>query len=171
MTVNVKKCCITCALRSKGNALSPANRSSLTARFQTTTYPSAALPHSSPPSAPRTPAASYRVTDSGCSQHLILGFMRCPSAYRHHIRRETLKSITQTLHTRCTSGIRTQLGRIKAHSHSLGKDYADSLANQVVDGHPPVTAYDTGSDVSIGACVGTSIPLPSAYVQGSYLSS
>jgi hypothetical protein len=35
MTVNVQKCCITCALWSKGNALSQANRTLLDKRLQT----------------------------------------------------------------------------------------------------------------------------------------
>jgi hypothetical protein len=64
----------------------------------------------------------------------------CPSAYRHHIHRETLELITHTLHTRC---IRTHLGQIKAHNHSLGNDHAGAIANQVAGGHPPDTTYDT----------------------------
>jgi hypothetical protein len=73
--------------------------------------------------------------------------MNCPSAYRHNIHRDTLQSITYALKTRC---IRTHLGKIKAHNHSIGNDLVDTLANQVADGHPPDTTYTTGSDVSIG---------------------
>jgi hypothetical protein len=40
--------------------------------------------------------------------------------------------------------IRTHLGKIKAHNHSLGSDLADTLANQVPDGHRPDTTYTTG---------------------------
>jgi hypothetical protein len=58
--------------------------------------------------------------------------------------------ITHTLKTRCNAGIRTHLGKIKAHNHSLGNDLADTLANQVADGHPPDTTYTTGLEVSIG---------------------
>jgi hypothetical protein len=76
--------------------------------------------------------------------------MNCPSPYRHNIHSGTLRSITHTLKTRCESGIRTHLGKIKAHNHSLGNDLADILANQVVDGHSPDTTYTAGSDVSIG---------------------
>jgi hypothetical protein len=76
--------------------------------------------------------------------------MNCPSAYRHDIHRVTLSSITHTIKTRCDSGIRTHLGKIKAHSHSLGNDLADILANHAADGHPPDSTYTTGSDVSIG---------------------
>jgi hypothetical protein len=76
--------------------------------------------------------------------------MHCPSAFRHHIHRETLESITQTLHTRWTSGIRTQIGKIKAHNHFLGNDHADALANQLADEHPPDTTHDTSLDLSNG---------------------
>jgi ribonuclease HI len=44
----------------------------------------------------------------------------------------------------------TDLGKVKAHNHSLGNDIADTLANQVADGHPPDATYTTGSDVTIG---------------------
>jgi hypothetical protein len=44
----------------------------------------------------------------------------------------------------------THLGKIKAHNHSLGNDLANTLANQVADGHPPDTTYTTGSEVTIG---------------------
>jgi hypothetical protein len=81
---------------------------------------------------------------------LIHGYMNCPSAYRHNIHRDTLLSITNTLKTRCDSVIRTHLGKIKAHNHSLGNDLADTLANQAADGHLPDTTYTIGSDVSIG---------------------
>jgi hypothetical protein len=76
--------------------------------------------------------------------------MNCPSAYRHNTHRDTLDSITRTLKTRCPSGIRTHLGKIKAHNHSIGNDLADALDNHVADGHPPDTTYTTGSNVSIG---------------------
>jgi hypothetical protein len=76
--------------------------------------------------------------------------MRRPTAYRHHIHRETVQSIRHTLHTRSTSGIRTHLGKIKADNHSLGNDHADALANQVTDMHYSDTTFTTGSDVSIG---------------------
>jgi hypothetical protein len=76
--------------------------------------------------------------------------MACPSAYRHHIHRDTLDSITHTLKPPCKSGIRTHLGKIKTHNHSIGNDLADAFANQVVDGHPADTTYTTGSNVSIG---------------------
>jgi hypothetical protein len=73
----------------------------------------------------------------------------CSSAYRHHIHRDTLDSITHTLKTRCKSGIRTHLRKIKAHNHSIGNDLANALANQVANGHPPDTTYTPDSDVSI----------------------
>jgi hypothetical protein len=76
--------------------------------------------------------------------------MNSPSAYRHNIHRDTLLSITHTLKTHCELGIRTHLGKIKAHNHSLGNDIADTLANQASDGYPPDTTYTTGSVVSIG---------------------
>jgi hypothetical protein len=76
--------------------------------------------------------------------------LNCPSAYRHNIHRETLLSVTQTLKARCNAGIRTHLGKIKAHNHSLRNDLADTLANQAANGNPPNTTYTTGSDVSIG---------------------
>jgi hypothetical protein len=85
---------------------------------------------------------THLLTDSTCSLRLIAGFMPRLSAYRHHIHRETLKSITHTLRTRCTSGFRTHLGKIEAHNHSLGNDHADSLANLVVDS--PDTTSDAG---------------------------
>jgi hypothetical protein len=75
--------------------------------------------------------------------------MNCPSAYGHNIHRHTLLSITHTLKTRCDSGIRTHLGKSKAHNHSIGNDLADALSNQAADGHPPDTTYTTGSNVSI----------------------
>jgi hypothetical protein len=76
--------------------------------------------------------------------------MNCPSAYRHHTHRDTLTSVTHTLKTRCTSGIRTHLGKIKARNHYVGSDLADGLANQVADGHSPDMTYNSGLDVSIG---------------------
>jgi hypothetical protein len=76
--------------------------------------------------------------------------MNCPSVYHHKTHRDTLLSITHTLKTRCESGIRTHLGKIKVHNHSLGNDLADTLANQAADGHPPDTTYTTCSYVSIG---------------------
>jgi hypothetical protein len=89
------------------------------------------------------------LTDSACSLRLIQGYMICPSAYRHNVHRETLDSITHTLKTRCDSGIRTHIGKIKAHNHSIGNDLANILANQVADGHSPDTTNTTGSYVSI----------------------
>ena len=89
---------------------------------------------------------THLLTDSACSLRLIQGYLNCPSAYRHNIHRDTLFSITHTLKTRCDAGIRTHLGKIKAHNHSLGND----LANQVAVGHPPDTTYTTGSEVTIG---------------------
>jgi hypothetical protein len=85
-----------------------------------------------------------------CSLRLIHGYLSCPTTYRHNTHRDTLLSISHTLQTRCDAGIRTHLGKIKAHNHSLGNDLADTLANHVADGHPPDTTYTTGSDVSIG---------------------
>jgi hypothetical protein len=82
--------------------------------------------------------------DSACSLRLIQGFMNCPSAYRHHIHRDTLDSITHALKTHCYSDIRTHLCKIKAHNHSLDNDLADALAHKGADGHPPDTTYTTG---------------------------
>jgi hypothetical protein len=93
---------------------------------------------------------NHLLTDNTCSPCLIKGFVNCPSAYRHHIHRDTLDFITHTLKIRYKLGIRTHLGIIKAHGHSIDNDLADTLANQVGDGHPPDTTYTTGSDVSIG---------------------
>jgi hypothetical protein len=93
---------------------------------------------------------THLLVDSACSLRLIHGYPNCPSAYRHNLHRDTLTSITHTLQTRCESGIRTHLGIIKAHNHSIGNDLADSLASQVADGHPPDTAYTTGSKALIG---------------------
>jgi hypothetical protein len=93
---------------------------------------------------------THLFTGSACSLRLIQGFMNCPSADRHHIHRDTLASITNTLKTRCIRGIRTHLGKIKAYNHSLVNDLADTLANQVADGRPPDTTYTMGSTVSIG---------------------
>jgi ribonuclease HI len=93
---------------------------------------------------------THLLTDSACSLRLIQGYLNCPSAYIHNIHRDTLLSITHTLKTRCNAGIRTHLGKIKAHNHTLGNDLADTLANQVADGHPPDTTYTTSSEVSIG---------------------
>jgi hypothetical protein len=76
--------------------------------------------------------------------------MSCTTAYRHHIHRDTLDSITYTLKTRCNSGISTHLGKIKAHNHSLGNDLGDILANLVADGHPLDLSYTTCSKVSLG---------------------
>jgi ribonuclease HI len=92
----------------------------------------------------------HLLKDSACSLRLIQGSMNCPSTYRHNIHRDTLLSITHTLKTRCDSRIRTHLDKIKSHYHSLGNDLADTLANQVADGHPPDATYTTGSYVSIG---------------------
>jgi ribonuclease HI len=88
---------------------------------------------------------THLLTDSACSLRLIQGYLNCPSAYIHNIHRDTLLSITHTLKTRCDAGIRTQIGKIKAHNNSLGNDLADTLANQVADEHPPDTKYTTGS--------------------------
>jgi hypothetical protein len=60
--------------------------------------------------------------------------MNCPSAYRHNIHRDTFDSVKHRLQTRCTSGIRTHLGKINAHNHSVGNDLAHTLANHVADG-------------------------------------
>jgi hypothetical protein len=87
---------------------------------------------------------THLLTDSACSLFLIKCSVRCPYAYQHHIHRETLEYITHNLYTRCTSGIRTHLGNIKAHNHSLGNNHADAMANQVADGHPLDTTYDIG---------------------------
>jgi hypothetical protein len=76
--------------------------------------------------------------------------MNYPSANRHNIHRDTVELITQTLAARCNSGIRTHLGKVKAHNHSLGNDLDGTLANQVADEYPPDTTYTTGSYVSIG---------------------
>jgi ribonuclease HI len=92
---------------------------------------------------------THLLTHSACSLRLIQGFLNCPSAYRHNIHRDTLLSTTHTLKTRRDAGIRTYLGKIKAHNHSLGNDLADSLANQIADGHPPGATYTTCSDLSI----------------------
>jgi hypothetical protein len=93
---------------------------------------------------------THLLTHSACSLPLMIGSMNCPSAYRHNIHRDTLRSITHTLNTRCELGIRTHLGKINVHTHSLGNDLADTLANQVADGHSPDTTHTTHSDVSIG---------------------
>jgi ribonuclease HI len=93
---------------------------------------------------------THLLTDGACSLRLIQGYMNCPSAYRHNIHNDTLDSITYTLKTRCESCTRAHLGKIKAHNHSIGNDLADTLANQVADGHPPDTTHTTGSHVSIG---------------------
>jgi ribonuclease HI len=69
--------------------------------------------------------------------------MGCPTAYRHQIHRETLEPIRHNLRTRRTSGIRTHLGKLKAHSHSLGNKHADALANQVADRHHRPTRLTT----------------------------
>jgi hypothetical protein len=93
---------------------------------------------------------THLLTYGACSLHLIQGYLNCPSAYRHNIHRDTLLAITHTLKTRCNTSLRTHLGKIKAHNHSLGNDLADTLANQVADGHPPNTTYTTASKESIG---------------------
>jgi hypothetical protein len=93
---------------------------------------------------------THLLPDSACSLRLIQGYLHCPSAYRHSIHCDTLSSITHTLNSRCTAGIRTHLGKIKAHNHSLGNDLANTLANQGADGHPADTTYTIGSYVSIG---------------------
>jgi ribonuclease HI len=95
-------------------------------------------------------ARIHLLKDSACSLRLIKGYLNCPPAYRHNIHRDTLHSITHTLKTRCDAGIRRHLGKIKAHNHSLGNDLADTLANQVAEGHPPDTSYTTGSEFTIG---------------------
>jgi hypothetical protein len=92
---------------------------------------------------------THLLTDSAFSLGLIQGYMTYPSAYRHNIYRDTLDSITHTLKTRRESGIRTHLRKIKAHNHSIGNDLAGTFVNQVAYGHPPDTAYTTGSYASI----------------------
>jgi hypothetical protein len=92
------------------------------------------------------------LTDSACSLRLVQDFMNCSSAYRHHIHRDTLDLIAHSLKTRCKSGIRTHLGKVNAHHHSLGNDLVDALAKQVADGHPPDTTYTTDLHVSTGTC-------------------
>jgi ribonuclease HI len=87
---------------------------------------------------------THLLTDNNaCSLRLIQGYINCPSTYRHNIHRDTLMSIAYTLKTRCESGIRTHLCKVKAHNHSLGNDLVDTLANQVAGGHPPDTTYTT----------------------------
>jgi ribonuclease HI len=93
---------------------------------------------------------THLLSESACSLRLIQGYLNCPSAYSHNIHRDTLLTITHTLQTRCDASIRTHLGKIKAHNHSQGNDLADTLANQVADGHPPDTTYTTCSVVTIG---------------------
>jgi hypothetical protein len=93
---------------------------------------------------------THLLTDSACSLRLIQSFTNYLSAYRHHIHRDILASITHTLKTRCMSGIRTHLGKIKAHTHPIGNDLAHTLANHATDGHPLDTTYTTGSNVSMG---------------------
>jgi ribonuclease HI len=93
---------------------------------------------------------THLLTYSACSLRLIQGYLNCPSAYIHNIHRDTLLSITHTHQTRCDAGIRTHLGKIKAHNHSLGNDLAYTLANQVADDHPPDTTYTTCLEVTIG---------------------
>jgi hypothetical protein len=71
---------------------------------------------------------THLLMDSACSLRIFTqGYMYCPTAYRHHIHRDTLDSMTHTLKTRCNFGIRTDLGKIKAHNHSIGNDLADTL--------------------------------------------
>jgi hypothetical protein len=89
------------------------------------------------------------LTDNACSLRLIQGYINCLNNYRHRIHRETFESITNTIKSRCTSGLRTHLGKIKAHNYSIGNDLADSLANLVADGHPLDTTYTTCSDTPI----------------------
>jgi hypothetical protein len=86
---------------------------------------------------------THLLKDNACSLRLIQGYMNCPSAYRHNIQRDTLLSTTHALKIRCESGIRTHLGKIKAHNHSLGNDLAVTPANHAADGHPPDTTYTT----------------------------
>jgi hypothetical protein len=86
---------------------------------------------------------THLLKDIACSHRLIQGYINCPSAYQYNIHRDTLISITHALKTRCESGIRTHLGKIKAHNHSLGNDLVDTLAYLVADGHPPDTTYTT----------------------------
>jgi hypothetical protein len=93
---------------------------------------------------------THLLTDGACSLRLIQGYIKCPTAYRHHIHRDTFESITQTLKTRWTPCIGTHLGKIKAHNHFIGNDLVDALANQIADNHPPDTIYTIGSNVSIG---------------------
>jgi hypothetical protein len=61
--------------------------------------------------------AHLRLIYNALSLRLIQGYMRCSTAYHHHIHRETFESITHTLHTQCTSGLRTYLSKIKAAPH------------------------------------------------------
>jgi hypothetical protein len=62
---------------------------------------------------------THLLTDNACSFCLIQDYMNYPSANRHNFHRDALLSITHTLKTRCELGIRTHLGKMKAHNHSL----------------------------------------------------
>jgi hypothetical protein len=90
------------------------------------------------PTSLRTMHARSASSKASCIAHPL------PIHYRHHIHRDILYSITHTLKTRCKPGLRTYLGKIKAHNHSLGNDLADALANQVANGHPTDTTCTTG---------------------------
>jgi hypothetical protein len=93
---------------------------------------------------------AHLLTDNVCSLCLMQGYIRCPAAYRHHIHRDTLVSITNTRQTRCNLDTRTHLGVIRAHSRCLGNNLVDALASKVTDGHLSDTTYTTGSKVYIG---------------------
>jgi hypothetical protein len=67
------------------------------------------------------------------------------NCHNNVIHRDTLESITNTLRTRCESGIHTHLGKISAHGRSLGNDLANALANQAAGGHPPGTTSTIGA--------------------------
>jgi hypothetical protein len=55
---------------------------------------------------------THLLTDCGSSLYIIQGYLKCLSAYRHNIQRDTLLSITRTLKTYCNAGLRTHLGKI-----------------------------------------------------------
>jgi hypothetical protein len=96
---------------------------------------------------------AYLLTDSACSLLLIQGYVRSPTAYRHHIHHDTLESNTITLKTSCTSGIRYNICKIKAYNHSQGIDLADALSDQVAKGHRTDTTYSKGSKLYIGTSI------------------
>jgi hypothetical protein len=93
---------------------------------------------------------THLLTDSACSLRLIQGHMNYPNKYRHHIHHGIIESITNTVRSRLTFGIRTHLGKVKAHNHSIGNDLADALANLVADGNPHDAPYTICSYLSIG---------------------